>query len=462
MTIVRLPRRALIGAIAGVAALPLMKPAIVRAAAAEPAADAPVDENKETVLLRIGGDDASTETVMPAIAAAFLEGRGASGIETTPAASPWSLKVTGNTLTDQRVAILIRVSKSTDGLRRLAGREIDIAASGRPLDVKEVRAVYDSDEIPPDAELEVARYALVVAVNTGNPVAAISMAALRAIYTGQITDWRQVGGTPGPIHVYGRQGGSAAQDAFRLDILNAQPFMPDIRELARYDELNAALAADPQGIGYLSARSCTRAKPIDLSLGGRLVPRPTDYSLGTGDYLLGLPLILYRRAITKNDIVSLFFQEVASPRAKIEFELRGLAVTGRQLLTPRIDPPISEEYRLITDNGLRISTTIRFPPGSTELDEESAQQVDELAVYLRHLAVRGDNVVLVGFSDGSGDRQNDRAVSRQFANVVASGLKQRYAYPGVITGFGSDLPLADDAVPAGRRLNRRVETWLRP
>jgi phosphate transport system substrate-binding protein len=80
---------------------------------------------------------------------------------------------------------------------------------------------------------------------------------------------------------------------------------------------------------------------------------------------------------------------------------------------------------------------------------------------------KAEALLLAGFSDGSGAAEANLALSSDRAAAVLAAL--RAAAPGLpedrlptVIAFGEALPMACDETSAGRRLNRRVELWLRP
>ena len=119
------------------------------------------------------------------------------------------------------------------------------------------------------------------------------------------------------------------------------------------------------------------------------------------------------------------------------------------------------------DGAERLSFTFRFQDGSTELDRHSQQNLADLARLLEAGQFRDETLILAGFSDGSGvaaanlDLSRDRALRVLLAlNAAAPGLTE--AQLPRIEAFGEALPMACDETAAGRRLNRRVELWLKP
>ncbi len=132
--------------------------------------------------------------------------------------------------------------------------------------------------------------------------------------------------------------------------------------------------------------------------------------------------------------------------------------------------PLAELQRLaeVMAGADRLSLTFRFEDGASTLDAHSRENLNDLAQLLAVGQFRGQEMILAGFADGSGDPVANLALSRARAEGVAAAL--RLAVPDLPEGqapvrveaFGEALPMACDNTPAGRRLNRRVEVWLRP
>ena len=121
----------------------------------------------------------------------------------------------------------------------------------------------------------------------------------------------------------------------------------------------------------------------------------------------------------------------------------------------------------LMDGADRLSFTFRFQDGSTELDRHSRENLADLARLLEAGQFRDDRLILAGFSDGSGAASANLDLSRDRALRVLLALKD--AAPGLtedrlplVAAFGEAMPMACDETAAGRRLNRRVELWLRP
>lgn len=92
----------------------------------------------------------------------------------------------------------------------------------------------------------------VVVVNPANPLATLSLEQVRAVFTGQITDWSQVGiGTGGAIQVFTRTPDSDGGMAFGAEALRGAAVTPNALVAPTWATMREAVSADPLAMGYL-------------------------------------------------------------------------------------------------------------------------------------------------------------------------------------------------------------------
>jgi phosphate transport system substrate-binding protein len=118
-------------------------------------------------------------------------------------------------------------------------------------------------------------------------------------------------------------------------------------------------------------------------------------------------------------------------------------------------------YREAVQGGCRLSIDFRFDRGSTQLDTRALRDLQRIVALMSRPANASRSLLLFGFSDKSGPRQDNLALSEQRAKIVASQLRARGLPVAMARGFGPDMPVADDDTGEGRERNRRVEVWLR-
>lgn len=92
---------------------------------------------------------------------------------------------------------------------------------------------------------------IAVVVNTANPVTDLSLDQLAGIFSGEITNWSEVGGNDGQIVVIGREAGSGTRDGFE-SIVGVEDACVYAQELTATGAVTAAVASNENAIGYAS------------------------------------------------------------------------------------------------------------------------------------------------------------------------------------------------------------------
>ena len=92
---------------------------------------------------------------------------------------------------------------------------------------------------------------IAVIVNDSNGVRGLTLEQVEKIFTGDITDWQQVGGKPGPISVYTRNTSSGTYKSFQGMAMNKRDYGPQTQKMAGNEQIAAEVATNPNGIGYV-------------------------------------------------------------------------------------------------------------------------------------------------------------------------------------------------------------------
>ena len=151
-----------------------------------------------------------------------------------------------------QVTLNISGGGSSTGVQSCALGIVDMGAASRDIKITE------PDLIP----YAIARDAVAIAVNSSNPVSALTVAQVAAIYEGTITNWSQVGGNDAEIVVVSREEGSGTRDTFESKVT------ANIKENALFYDSNggvkAKVASTPNAIGYLSLGYVEGLKTLSL------------------------------------------------------------------------------------------------------------------------------------------------------------------------------------------------------
>src|SRR5262249_6598587 len=112
---------------------------------------------------------------------------------------------------------------SGTGIAALINGTTDIAMSSRPIKPAEADRVKERAPKGP-VEIPVARDGVTFYVNEGNPVETLSIEQLKGIYTGELGNWKQVGGPDAPIVVYSRENSSGTYVFVKDEVLGGGDF----------------------------------------------------------------------------------------------------------------------------------------------------------------------------------------------------------------------------------------------
>lgn len=415
-------------------------------------------------VIRLVGEADAGAALLPPLIAAFAKAR---GLVYAPPSAPDAPAVLTDPATNKVLA------------------EISFRAFGPEAARAEVKAgraelMVASVTEPDMGAKPMALDALVPIVAPDNPLPGISTLDLAKVLAGEIKNWKDIGGPDMPLVLHGLTPDSDLARALSARLGRdsaATETHADLHSLAE------AVAKDPWGIAVTgrAALGAARALPLSDSCGFPLLPNPL--AVKAGDYPLTLPVYLLTPRRRLPLMAREFLDFLALPVAQA-----AIAKGGYIDRAPESQPMTADGLRLINaiqgageettladlkrlvdlmDGADRLSLTFRFEDGTSEIDATSAENLTDLARLIEAGVFRNKELVLAGFSDGSGAAKANLELSQQRADGILAALKA--AAPSAPSGalprveaFGEALPLACDETAAGRRLNRRVELWLKP
>ncbi len=425
----------------------------------------PTPPTESPIILRLHGSSAVGETLIPALVEAFLRQEHATQIQRTVGNEPGDAKVQG-TFPGDISAKIIEISPASTGeaFSDLAADRCDVALASREVNTDETQRLHDAgkgDMTSKDCQHIFALDALAMVVHPSNPIAELSKDQIAQIFTGQITNWSQVRGTPGAINICTLPDASDSSEAFRSLVLAGTNIAATAHRLRTSDEVSDSVCVAPGAIGFVELPSIGNARPIAVSAGTAAPLLPNHFDIATEDYVLSRRLYLYTPAHPASDWASRFVSFVLS-RAGQEVVER----TGFISLRPRVGPPkvradAPEDYKKLAKDADRLDVNFRFETASSQLDNKALLDLDLIADLLSKPPYQGRYILLFGFADSVGTPQANLTLSKARAETVAKQLQSRHISPAVVTGFGKELPVDTNDTEKGREKNRRVEVWLR-
>lgn len=132
---------------------------------------------------------------------------------------------------------------SGSGIQAVSEGRCDIGLSSR--------ALKDDEKASGLKETIVALDGIAIIVNPQNPVKDLTLEQIAKIYTGEITNWKDVGGDDGDIVLVGREAGSGTRDGFE-SIVDVKDSCKYAQELTATGAVISAVEANPLAIGYAS------------------------------------------------------------------------------------------------------------------------------------------------------------------------------------------------------------------
>lgn len=194
---------------------------------------------------------------------------------------------------------------SGTGFSSLISGTCDIAMSSRNIKEKEI-ALAKKKGIDPN-EIKVALDGLAVVVNPKNPVGKVTMEQLAGIFTGRISNWKDLGGNDEKIVILSREVNSGTHVYFKEHVLrkndagSKEEFAPGALMLSSSQAIADEVAGNTAaigyyGMGYISAKQ----KPIAVAKDGKSeFVAPTIDNVVNGKYPISRPLFVYTNGLPK-------------------------------------------------------------------------------------------------------------------------------------------------------------------
>lgn len=138
---------------------------------------------------------------------------------------------------------------SGTGFAALINGTTNICNASRPIKAKEIESIKAKYGVEP-VETKSAVDGIALYVSESNPVAAVTLAQIKDIYTGVVTNWKELGGNDAPIIMYGRENSSGTYEFFREHVLKNVDYSAAVQTLLGTGAVVNAVSKDKNGIGY--------------------------------------------------------------------------------------------------------------------------------------------------------------------------------------------------------------------
>ena len=175
---------------------------------------------------------------------------------------------------------------SGSGIKAVQEGRCDIGLASRNLKAEEAESGLTETVLAYDG--------IAVIVNPENPVSDLDVATIAKIYTGEIANWSEVGGTDAEIVLIGREAGSGTRDGFE-SITDTEDACQYRQELTSTGDVITAVSQNPGAIGYASVASVKDTVKA-LTVGG---VAPSNETILDGTYVIQRPFVLVTKADTQ-------------------------------------------------------------------------------------------------------------------------------------------------------------------
>ena len=180
---------------------------------------------------------------------------------------------------DTGISVTYNATGSGAGIQAVQEGRCDIGLSSRSL--------KDEEKSSGLKETLLAYDGIAIIVNPDNPVSDLDVETIAKIYSGEITNWKELGGNDKTIVLIGREAGSGTRDGFE-SVTGTKDKCQYRQELTSTGDVITTVASNPDAIGYASFASVKESVKV-LTVDGIA---PGESSIKDGSYVIQRPFVL--------------------------------------------------------------------------------------------------------------------------------------------------------------------------
>ena len=248
-----------------------------------------------------------------AVSAAISESASSAASETQGSNPGGSLTLTGSTsmadvttalaeafmAVNKDVIVSVGGNGSGEGPTAVNDGTAQIGLLSRDLKDQENAAAFDKYIIGFDG--------IAVIVNSASGVDSLTSDQVTKIFKGEITNWKEVGGTDAQIQCIGREAASGTRGAFE-ELMKIKDTAVYAEEQNSTGNVKQAVSSNPNAVGYISLSAIDKSI-VAVKLDGIA---PTEENVKSGDYTLQRPFLMITKAGTTDALAAAFLDYVFS------------------------------------------------------------------------------------------------------------------------------------------------------
>jgi len=408
--------------------------------------------------LEIHGSNTVGATLAPMLVTGYLEQRSGqqAGSKSTGVENE---QVLSARVDNRATEVLVAAHGSSTGFKALAAGQADIWASSRPVKPEEADQLRGRADLSAlESEHVIAIDGLAILVHPSNPISQMSIDTLGQVFSGQIRNWSELGGSDRPIHLYARDDRSGTWDTFKSLVLGKKFTLDGNAE--RYesnDQLSDDVSHDPSGIGFSGLASVRDSKLLAISDGDAPALRPNQLTVASEDYPLSRRLFMYTNGREVPPLGAGLIEFSLGQEGQALVAESGFISQNPIAVKPEIGDSTPESFRRLTGNYHRLTVNFRFSEGRTKLDNKALRDLQRVQQYLIQNDRAANDLLLIGFADTQSHELRAQMISELRALSVRKAL-QKVDVPDVAyTGYGQYMPVGG----SGSSRNGRVEVWIK-
>lgn len=222
---------------------------------------------------------------------------------------------------------------SGTGFAALLNGTTDICQASRDIKAEESKQAADKSIVP--HRVPVALDGIAIFVHQSNQLPSISLEQLRLIYTGEITNWRDLGLADAEIIPYSRENNSGTYSFFKEHVLQGADFVDRAQTLPGTSAVVHAVGQDPAGLGYggIAWSSGVRLLPVRNSDTASAI-EPTTQNITSGSYPISRELYWFTNGVPTGEIKALLDYALSPAGQTLAEEIDYVPIAGKTTAAP--------------------------------------------------------------------------------------------------------------------------------
>ena len=205
------------------------------------------------------------------------------------------------------VKISLSGGGSSNGIKALVDSSTDIANTSRFIKGKEISMCHEKGIYP--VPFAIAYDSIIPVVHPSNPIKNITLAQLKAIYKGEIKNWKKIGGPDLQIVINSRDTSSGTYETWEGQVMNKERVTPAAQVMASNGAIVQAVSNNKYAIGYIGIGYLNDSVKA-LSVNGVVGSEETTLD---GTFPISRPLFMFTNGWPKGEVLD-FINYVLHPK----------------------------------------------------------------------------------------------------------------------------------------------------